>query len=69
MFLSWKNQHCDYTTKCNLQIHCNPYQITSGIFQRTRKKNFTIYMETQETLNSQSNLEKEEWSWRKETQM
>ena len=69
MFLSWKNQYCDYTIKCNLQIHCNPYQITSGIFQRTRKKNFTIYMETQETLNSQSNLEKEEWSWRKETQM
>ena len=31
---------------------------------RTRIKNFTIYMETQKTLNSQSSLEKEEWSWR-----
>ena len=38
--------------------------ITSGIFHRTRTKNFTIHMETQKTLNSQSNLEKEEWSWR-----
>ena len=28
------------------------------------KKNFTIHMETQMTPNSQSSLEKEEWSWR-----
>ena len=28
------------------------------------KKNFTIHMETQKTLNSQSSLEKEERSWR-----
>ena len=27
-------------------------------------KNFTIHKETQKTLNSQSSLEKEEWSWR-----
>ena len=25
-------------TKCNLQIQCNPYQITNGIFHRTRIK-------------------------------
>ena len=66
MFLDWKNQHCenDYTTQSNLQIQCNPYQITNGIFHRTRTENFTICMETQKTLNSHSNLEKEEWSWR-----
>ena len=40
--------------------------ITNGIFHRTRIKNFTIHMETQKTLNSQSSLEKEEWSWRKQ---
>ena len=28
------------------------------------EKSFTIHMETQKTLNSQSSLEKEEWSWR-----
>ena len=33
-------------------------------FYRTRTKNFTIHMETQTILNSQSSLEKEEWSWR-----
>ena len=37
-------------------------QITNGIFHRTRTKNFTVHMETQKALNSQSNLEKEEWS-------
>ena len=65
MLLGWKNQHCenDYTTKCNLQFQCNPYQVTNGIFHRTRTKNFRI-LETQKTLNSQSNLDKEEWTWR-----
>ena len=65
MFLGRKNQYCmnDYTTKCNLQIQCNPYQIINGTFYGTRIKNFTIHMETQKTPNSQRNLEKEEWSW------
>ena len=33
-FLDVKNQYCEnkYTTKHNLQIQCNPYQITNGIF-------------------------------------
>ena len=50
---SWKNQYCEneYTTKCNLQIQCDPYQITNGVFHRTRTKNFTVHMETQEVLN------------------
>ena len=66
MFLDWKNQHCenDCTTQSNLQIHCNPYQTTNGIFHRARTKNFTICMETQKTPNSQNNLEKEKQSWR-----
>ena len=64
-FLGRKNQYCenDYTIKCDLQIQCNPYQITNGIFHRTRTKNFTIHMETQKTPNGQNSLEKE-WSWR-----
>ena len=66
MFLGRKNQYCenDYATKCNLQIQCDLYQITNGIFHRTRTKKFTIHVEIQKTLNSQSSLEKEEWSWR-----
>ena len=66
MFLDWKNQYFenDYTTQSNIQIQCNPYQTTNGIFHRTRTKNFTICMETQKTPNSLSNLEKEKWIWR-----
>ena len=59
MFLDWKNQYCenDYTTQSNLQVQCIPYQITNGIFYRTRTKNLKICMETQKTPNSQSSLE------------
>ena len=48
-FLGRKNQYCenDYTTKCNLQIQCDPYQITNGVFHRTRTKNVTVHKETQ----------------------
>ena len=67
----WRNIPCSWIgtinivkmsilTQSNLQIQCNPYQAANGIFHRTRKSNFTICMEIQKTLNSQSNLEKEE---------
>ena len=41
MFLGRKNQYYknDYITKCNLQIQCNLYQITNGIFHRIMTKN------------------------------
>ena len=66
VFMNWKNQYSEneYTTQSNLQIQCKAYQATYGIFQRTRTDNFTICMEIQKTLNSQSNLEKEEWNLR-----
>ena len=56
MFPGRKNQYCenDYTSKCNLQIQYDPYQITRDIFTEPEQ----IHMKTQKTLNSQSNLEK-----------
>ena len=42
---------------------CNSCQNTHGIFQRTGISNPKIFMETQNTTNSQSNTEKEK-SWR-----
>ena len=60
----WRNIPNEYSTQSNLQIQCNPYQATSGIFHRTRTNNFKICMEIQQTSNSQSNFEKEEWNWR-----
>ena len=60
MFLGKRNQYCenDCTPKCNLQTQYDTYEITNGIFHRTKAKNFTIHMETQKTLNSQSSPEK-----------
>ena len=60
MFLGRKNQYCenDYATKHTLQIQCNPYQITNGIFHRTSTKNFTIPMETQKTQIAKAILRK-----------
>ena len=39
-FLGRKNQYyeSDYTAKCNLQIQCDPYQITYGIFHKVEQK-------------------------------
>ena len=68
MFMDQKNQQSEneYTIQSNLQIQCNPYQAINGIFQRTRTNNFTVSMaiKKKKTLNSQSNLEKEEWNWK-----
>ena len=63
--LHQKNQYSEneYATQCNLQTQVSLYQVTKGIFHRTRTNNFTICMEIQNTSNNQSNLEKEEWNW------
>ena len=60
MFLGRKNQYCenDYTTKHNLRIQCDPYQITNGIFHRARTKKFTIHMETQKPQIAKAVLRK-----------
>ena len=39
-----------------------PIKLPMAFFSQTRTKNFTIHMETEKTPNSQSSLEKEEWS-------
>jgi len=41
-----------------------PIKLSMVFFYRARTNNFTVCMEIQKTLNSQSNLEKEEWHWR-----
>ena len=37
---------------------CDPYQITNGIFHRTRTKKFTIHMETQKPQIAKAVLRK-----------
>ena len=48
MFLKNQYSENDCTTKGNLQIQCDPYQITNGIFYRTRTKDFTTHMDTKD---------------------
>ena len=44
MFLGRKNQYCenDYTTKCNLQIACDPLQESSSSNQGFNLKRRTV---------------------------
>ena len=49
MPVDWKKQNCltVHTAQSNLQIQCNPYQNSNGIFQRNRTNHPKICMEAQ----------------------
>ena len=57
MLMDWKNQYCKnvHTTQSNLQIQCNPYQITLDIFHRTRTNSPKIYVESQRAILKNKN--------------
>ena len=64
----WRAIPCSWVGRINimkmttlpnkLQIQCNPYHITNGIFYRTRTKNFTIHVETQKPQITKAVLRK-----------
>ena len=65
MFLGKKNQYCvnDYTIKHNLQIQCDPYQITNGIFTELEQKLSQFMWKHKRPRIAKAVLRKE-WSWR-----
>ena len=46
------------------RLNAIPIKLPMVFFHRARTNNFTICTEIQKTLNSQGNLEKEQWNWR-----
>ena len=71
----WRDIPCSWVGRINTvkmtilpnaiyRFSVSPIKLLMAYFTELEQKNFTIHMETQKTLNNQSNLEKEEWNWR-----
>ena len=71
----WRDIPCSWVGRINIvkmiilpniiyRFNMIPIKLSVAFFQKLEQK-LTIHMETQKTLNSQSSLEKEGWSWKK----
>ena len=60
MLLYWKFKYCedDYATQSNLQIQCNLYQTTNGIFHKTMTKKFQFPWEHKRIQIAKATLRK-----------
>ena len=66
----WRDIPCSWIGRINILLKAIyrfsliSIKLPMAFFTELKFKIFTVCMETQKTSNSQSNLEKEEWSWR-----
>ena len=69
MFLGRKNQYCDNDyTNAVYRFSAIPIKLSMAVFTELEQKfSQFIWKHKHKTPNSQSSLEKEEWSWRNQS--
>ena len=66
MFMDWKNQYNEneYATQSIYRFNAIPIKLPMVFFRKLEQIISQFVSKYKKALNSQSNLEKEEWNWR-----